>query len=217
MTARQLLCGILQMPARSSSGPPSTSPEVDQLTHASRKVTEAWLRLGGRITFGGHPTITQHVLSDGRATCIEAAHERIDLYQSDFWPRQPELDGFEIRATIVSEPAIEGDREVSLEVMRRRMIAESDDVAAMTIGGRSDKGGTLPQAFLPRPRWREPAGSLSSLSGRPVGESALLAAEGQFASENERLNDESAEVNQLLATTDDYSDAAVMIWKSTVG
>ena len=198
---------------------PDQTAASDEVIRAARNVTAKWLRLGGNITFGGHPTITWHVIHGGaEALPSETSQRRIYLYQSAFWPEQPRIAEIKELADVTRVPDVPGDKAASLEHMRLRMIAESDAVAAVTIGGRTDEGGTHDPGVRREALLARAAGIPVFPLGATGGESALLANEQRMASaDTERFNDASQAVSAELATTDDYTGATATIWRSVVG
>ena len=98
--------------------------------------TRAILEANGRLSFGGHPTITPLVFMIARELSVQ---ESLFVYQSDWFFDQvvPEIDqiGNENLGTIVWTPRA-GTLPESLRIMRHEMIdASREYVAALFIGG----------------------------------------------------------------------------------
>lgn len=87
----------------------------------------------GSITFGGHPAITP-LLALMLREAFPARRGHIILYQSEFFLGQfpPENDEFiDVRIT----PSVNGDRQASLDLMRRTMLGSIPFDVGVFIGG----------------------------------------------------------------------------------
>lgn len=93
-----------------------------------------YVALGRRpIVWGGHPAITPMVWAYAEGLGVDYS-KWVTLYQTDFFKDDfPEENG-RFKNVVVTEAVI-GDRERSLEVMRRRMLSESAFDAAVFVGG----------------------------------------------------------------------------------
>ena len=93
-----------------------------------------FVALGRRpIVWGGHPAITPMVWAYAEAFGIDYG-KWVTLYQSEYFKDDfPEENAY--FGNVVMTKAIEGDRERSLELMRRSMLSESSFDAAVFAGG----------------------------------------------------------------------------------
>lgn len=86
-----------------------------------------------RIVWGGHPSITPMIWSICEDLDVEYA-KSVVLYQSRFFQdRFPEENAR--FGNVVYTDAVDGDREGSLVIMRETMLARSDLVAGVFVGG----------------------------------------------------------------------------------
>jgi hypothetical protein len=185
-------------------------------------VATYWLGRGGRIRFGGHPTVTPTVHWVARAQVPGQEQERVTIYQSEYFvtpqllreiSRISQVVGTEVRGT--------GDesRRASLTHMRERMVLTSSAVAAVVIGGmtraeRDEQPGVEEEMLLARAH-----GIAAFLLGATGGQAAVMAdqARTQDPPFSGLGNSLSSDANDFLTTTDDYSRAIEMIWTATVG
>ena len=93
-----------------------------------------FVALGRRqIVWGGHPAITPMIWAYAEALNVDYG-KWVTLYQSDFFKDDFPEENARFGNVIVTE-AVEGDRERSLEIMRRRMLSETRFEAAIFAGG----------------------------------------------------------------------------------
>jgi len=93
-----------------------------------------YVALGRRpIVWGGHPAITPMVWAYAEALSVDYSRW-VTLYQTDFFQNDFPQENDRFKNVVVTE-AMEGDRERSLEVMRRRMLSECTFEAAVFAGG----------------------------------------------------------------------------------
>lgn len=95
----------------------------------------------GGIVFGGHPTISPLILSVARdylGDFLEGERPYVHVYQSEFFkddvPDETKRLVQEGMGVIHTTPAVKGDREKSLELMRYNML-ETQPIAGIFIGG----------------------------------------------------------------------------------
>jgi hypothetical protein len=86
-----------------------------------------------RIVWGGHPAITPMVWAYAEGLGVDYS-KWVTLYQTDFFKHDFPEENKRFKNVVVTEAVI-GDRERSLEVMRRRMLSESTFDAAVFVGG----------------------------------------------------------------------------------
>jgi hypothetical protein len=86
-----------------------------------------------RIVWGGHPSITPMIWNICEDLCVDYA-KSVVLYQSryfqDRFPEENERFG-----NVIFTDAVPNDREGSLAILRQAMLARTDLVAAVFIGG----------------------------------------------------------------------------------
>jgi hypothetical protein len=93
-----------------------------------------YVALGRRpIVWGGHPAITPMVWAYAEGLGVDYS-KWVTLYQTDFFKDDFPEENERFKNVVVTEAVI-GDRERSLEVMRRRMLSESAFDAAVFVGG----------------------------------------------------------------------------------
>ena len=193
---------------------------VQEFRDAVNDVATFWLGQGGRIRFGGHPTVTATVNWVASTDVPGRERDHVVIYQSEFFVTPQLLAEVSSIATVVGTPVRgEGDsqRAQSLTHMRELMIGGSSAVAAIVVGGRT-------YAESGRPPGIEEEVQIARRQGVPV--YVLGAAGGEAALVAERLrqqnppfadlgNQLSSAENEFLATTDDYTAAAQLIWTTT--
>ena len=113
---------------------PHFEGEGDSAAIAAAVSALLYVTLGRRqLVWGGHPAITPMVWAFAEAMDVDYG-DWVTLYQSAlFKDLFPEETG-RLKNVVVTE-AVGEDRAASLEVMRRRMIGETDFDAAVFIGG----------------------------------------------------------------------------------
>lgn len=93
-----------------------------------------FVALGRRpIVWGGHPAITPMIWAYSEALSVDYSRW-VTLYQSEFFKDEFPEENAHFGNVIVTEAA-PGDRERSLEIMRRRMLSENSFEAAVFAGG----------------------------------------------------------------------------------
>ena len=86
-----------------------------------------------RIVWGGHPAITPMIWAYAEAFDVDYG-KWVTLYQSEFFKDDFPEENARFGNVIVTE-AVLGDRDRSLELMRRRMLSENSFEAAIFAGG----------------------------------------------------------------------------------
>lgn len=188
--------------------------EVLQATHA---FATSWLRLGGSIVFGGHPTFTPLVIEAARLVVPGSERERVTVYQSRWYASPEALQELE---SLISVRAVKatGDKRSSLSLMRSEMCGIGAE-AVVAIGGRTSESGTHRPGIDEEIRLARAASSPVFLLGGAGGRTAELAAaarteDSPFAALGNGLP---REVNEMLFLTDDYEAAARLIYESREG
>lgn len=105
--------------------------DVLAIREAIKALVEVLLPVG-RLTCGGHPAITPLLALFVREAGLGTEH--LTIYQSALYAglMPPEIADF---ADVQIVPAVTGDREASLTLMREKMIASRHFAAAVIIGG----------------------------------------------------------------------------------
>lgn len=188
----------------------------DQIPPAVHATATAWLRLGGSIVCGGHPTFVPLLVRAADAILgDDLARLRLIVYQTEWFAAPAQLQELAGHATVI--PTRAGDsRELSLTVMRRAMVADGEAACALAIGGRTDEDGTHVPGIDEEIQLARERGIAVYLLGAPGGQAALLAA--RAASETEPWgslgNALDAAGNELLAGTEEYEHAVELIWNT---
>jgi hypothetical protein len=188
------------------------SLEVDGAVHA---VATTWLRLGGSIVFGGHPTFTPLIMEAARLVVPGHERKRVTVFQSEWYAAPAALADLAKNVTVRAIPAA-ADCAASLTAMRVAMIRAEAASAVVALGGRTDERGThLPgideELRLARTA-RLPVHLLGGTGGRTA--ELALAAAGEKVPFDSLGNRLSHEANEALYTTDEYAEAARTIWAS---
>jgi hypothetical protein len=190
-----------------------------QVLDAVGQVGSLWLRRGGRLTFGGHPTFTPLIVEMARSRVGGAEARHVSIYQSLYFVTEASLDDLRRTVTVVAVPEVDGDRDRSLTELRRRMVAEADAAAAVVVGGRTHRGtGRRPGVDEEAALAREQSVPLFIL-GATGGAAAELAdrarrSDPPWSDLGNGLDDAS---NERVATTDDYDAVAELIWDRCAG
>ncbi len=103
-------------------------------------IAEEWLKLGGAIVFGGHPTFTPAIIGAARRVHPIAPERYVTMFQSGFFTDIDVNEADALHCTVIATRD-EGTRERSLRLMRTRMLEQPGIVAMITIGGRTDTDG----------------------------------------------------------------------------
>lgn len=99
---------------------------------AVRELVIAVIRQRG-LVWGGHPAITPMIWAICKDLGVDP-NISVTLYQSKFFASEfPEENKF--FSNIILEPAVDGDKDASLKLMRERMLSRKDLEAAVFIGG----------------------------------------------------------------------------------
>jgi hypothetical protein len=193
---------------------PSERLSQQEVMLAVHAISTTWLRLGGSIVFGGHPTFTPLLIEAGRLVAPGAERERLTAFQSRWFASPAALEELAAQINVIPTPQAE-DRDRSLTVMRTAMCGYGSD-AAVAIGGRTEEGGTHRPGVDEELALARAAGTPAFLLGGPGGRTAELAVaarleEAPWASLSNPLGDEE---NEQLFQTDDYEAAGRLIWGS---
>jgi len=113
-------------------------------TSAVKAIANAIFLKGGKLVFGGHPTITPLILNVGKkyqARVLEKGESPfIKIYQSEYFKDLIIDEVSKLETAKIGEihwtKAINGDREASLLEMRKKMIEENDPVFCVLMGGK---------------------------------------------------------------------------------
>jgi hypothetical protein len=190
----------------------------EQIAPAVHATATTWLRLGGIVICGGHPTFVPLLTEAARGVLGDLARERLVVYQSEWFAAPAQLQELAQNATVVST-ARNDTRQASLTVMRTRMVNESHASAVLAIGGRTAEEGTHTPGIDEEIQLARVQDLPVYLLGAPGGQANLLAA--RAARERDPWaslgNDLDAADNELLMSTDDYERAVRMIWTATIG
>lgn len=188
---------------------------------AVQDVATHWIARGGRIRFGGHPTVTPTVHWAARSVAPGQEKQRVTVYQSLHFVTPQLLEEIaQIADAHGTDSRGEGEtaRQLSLTHMREEMIKTSRAVAAVVIGGltRADRGGLpgVEEEMLLARAEEIPV----FLFGATGGQAAVLAAdarahEAPYSALGNRLAEDE---NDFITTTDDYTAAIELVWNSTV-
>jgi hypothetical protein len=191
---------------------PSEEEAVQEVVQAVHAVSTTWLRLGGSIVFGGHPTFTPLLAEAARLVVPGREAERVTVYQSRWFASPSALQELEGMLTVVATEAAK-KRNDSLTIMRSAMCGLAAN-AVIAIGGRTAEGGTHEPGIDQELALARAAGSPAYLLGATGGRTAELAAEARLAPEpwETLANGLSVDQNEELFQSDDYEGAARLIY-----
>lgn len=189
----------------------------DQVLPAVQASAITWLRLGGRIVCGGHPTFVPLLTEAARLVHGDRAPETLTVYQSRWYAAPAQLDELSQAATVVATEAADDDL-ASLTIMRTQMIGENPDASVLAIGGRTEESGTHRPGIEEEIRLARMAGMPVYLFGAPGGQAAAIAAREAtgsppWAGLGNRLDPDG---NELLRETDAYEHAVRLIWAARI-
>jgi hypothetical protein len=185
----------------------------EQVAPAVHAVADTWLRLGGAIVCGGHPTFVPLLTEAARAVLGERSRDSLTVYWSEFFAAPAQIAELAPQAQVVPVAASE-TRDDSLTAMRRRMIDEGGVSAVIAIGGRTTEGGSHQPGIEEEIRLARMAGLPVYVLGAPGGQAALIATREATSGRpwSGLGNALDANSNALLRETDAYEDAARLIW-----
>jgi hypothetical protein len=200
---------------------PRGSGAGQEVRDAVHEVSTLWLSRGGRIRFGGHPTITPLVTWVAQTEVPGEERDRVTIFQSLYFATPAALREVADLATVIETPvsgSAKGDRGASLSLMREHMITGSSAVAALLVGGRTVEGGTHVPGTVEELALARAEEIPVFVLGATGGQAAVVAAEARakqppWSGLGSVLGDSEME---LLADTDDYWSAADMIWRTVV-
>jgi hypothetical protein len=217
---------VEEMSSPSGRPAPATRPELlllgafprgegstQEVREAVHEITTTWLTRGGRLRFGGHPTITPLVNVAAAAVVGEHQPEYVTIYQSRFFPIARDLREIAEWAT-VEDTESTGEQDTSLTIMRERMVGDGALAAAVVIGGRTTEQGQHTPGVDEEVRLVRERGVAVYLLGRPGGRAATLIEQCRdeqppWSSLGNAL---SADENEDLSDTDDYWRVARTLW-----
>jgi hypothetical protein len=193
---------------------PRNEGASQEIRDAVHELATTWLSRGGRLRFGGHPTITPLVNLAAEATLGAAAATHVTMYQSAWFPSVGTRTEIEALATVVVTEA-GADRDESLTIMRQRMIADGTIAAAVAVGGRTMEGGTHAPGVEEEVGLARAQGIAVYLLGRPGGHTMAMAESAQQSDPpwSDLGNKMSPNENEALMTTDDYWNVGRTLWE----
>lgn len=144
----------------------------DEVLRAVADLSEEWLRLGGGIVFGGHPTFTPVIMGAARRIHPVDPQRWVTVFQSEELASVEVVEATSLHLSVITTRS-EGDRSRSLALMRRRMFEHPGLVGVVTVGGRLDSDGTDEEFQLARSR-QLPSVVLAAPGGRAAGIAAEL-------------------------------------------
>lgn len=184
--------------------------EVAPAVHA---VADTWLRLGGAIVCGGHPTFVPLLTEAARAVLGDRRRDALTVFWSEFFAAPAQIAELEPHARVIPVPGA-GTKDASLTAMRRRMVDEGGAAAVLAIGGRTTEGGSHQPGIEEEIRLARMAGLPVYLLGAPGGQAAVIAAREATSGRpwSGMGNALDADANALLRETDAYEEAARLVW-----
>jgi len=195
----------------------AASDAQGEIINAVRSICAGWLRRGGSIVFGGHPTFTPLVLETAELLLGESPGDRVHVFQTAFFVPESTAEALATRCSVTRTPA-GTDKAEALTVMREAMIAAAGSrTAVVAIGGRTGEGGTHTPGIdeeIGLARNDElPVILLGAPGGRAAELAAKMHAQGDWAGLGNGLT---VEQNADLVTSSDYETAAAVIWDTHI-
>ena len=183
----------------------------DQVAPAVHAASVTWMRLGGDIVCGGHPTFVPLLAEAARLVGRDA----LVVFQSAFYVSPLQADELSRHAQLVMVPA-EGEPCASLTAMRRRMVAEGGACAVLAVGGHTDEGGNHEPGIEEEIRLARIGHVPVYVLGAPGGQAALITAREAAASTpwSGLGNALDNAANAMLRETDAYEEAVRLIWQT---
>jgi hypothetical protein len=196
---------------------PTESDSHAEVVAAVRTVAAGWLRHGGQIVFGGHPTFTPLVLETAQLLLGRAPGTLVHIFQTALLASEDDAARLAERCAVTRTDAMDG-RAASLTEMRRQMIDAVDEPAVtIAIGGRTSEGGThvpgIDEELALATERRLPIVLLGAPGGRAAELAADRAAEQSWDQLGNRL---SANVNLELFSSSDYERAVDEVWRAHI-
>jgi hypothetical protein len=200
---------------------PRGSGAGQEVRDAVHEVSTLWLSRGGRIRFGGHPTITPLVTWVAQTEVPSEERKRVTIFQSLYFATPAALREVADLATVIETPvsgSVQGGRGASLTLMRERMITGSSAVAAVLIGGRTDEGGTHVPGTVEELALARAEKIPVFVLGATVGQASVVTSEARARQPpwSGLYSELGANDMEWLEDTDDYWSAADMIWRNVV-
>lgn len=191
---------------------PESAESHEPVKEAVYAFSLGWLRRGGIVVLGGHPTFTPLVTESARVLLGSGGRERVRIYQSRYFVTDATIEALSATATVIDTPRRD-DRTASMTLMREEMVSAYPDAVAVAIGGRTDEGGQHVPGIDEEIELARRAGVPVCLVGAPGGRAAELAAEE--AGQGWRyLGNGLGPANELLATDEDYESLVETVWES---
>jgi BMFP domain-containing protein YqiC len=180
------------------------------IIEAVQAVAVTWLRLGGRIVCGGHPTFIPLLTEAVRS--VGANRDQLTVYWSRFFATPEAIEALLTQAVVVPTEAVNGDRDQSLTTMRSAMVGHSERAAVVGIGGRTSELGTHAPGLDEEVRLARAAQLPVYLLGATGGQTGQLARDAAAAGWTSLGNPLSQTDNLFLAESDRYEAIARTIW-----
>jgi hypothetical protein len=192
---------------------PSGDFARDQIAPAVQATAATWMRLGGVVVCGGHPTFVPLLTEVARLIHGDAGREALVVFWSEWFAAPAQVEELQSHAQVVLTPRRD-TRAESLTVMRELMVRDGGASVVLAMGGRTNEGGEHQPGIEEEIRLARMADLPVYLLGAPGGQAALIASreaasETPWANLGNRLD---AEGNALLRETDAYEEAVRLIW-----
>ncbi len=136
----------------------------DEVLRAVGDLAEEWIRLGGGIVCGGHPTFTPVLVGAARRAHPYAPEARLAVFQTEHLASLDHVEALGLHATVITTRD-EGDRGRSLASMRDRMMRTPDLVGLVAVGGRDACQGVDDEILLAQ-REQVPVALVAAPGGR---------------------------------------------------
>lgn len=184
---------------------PNCEPEYQQnLTDAMYSFTQAIFEREATIIFGAHPTFQHFILDTGARVRSKDLKKAIHLYCSKYFVTLSLIEELSEQSNVIATDSINNSRDESLTLMRKKMISDSEAVALIALGGKTDSERISP-GVDEEINLAKKAGIPVFLIGSVGGRTSQLTSElNKNNWENHGLNKFSIEDNKELMNSVDY-------------
>lgn len=117
---------------------PQEVSNQESIKQAIYTLSSTWLRKGGQIIFGGHPTFTPLITEVGRQLLGDRSKKYIKIYQSRYFATDATVYAFERLAQVVLTKSTKSQK-TSLSNMRKQMITKEKINLVIAVGGRTNE------------------------------------------------------------------------------
>jgi hypothetical protein len=183
---------------------PDCEPEYQQhLTNAVYSFVQTILLRRGTVIFGGHPTFQPLVFEVAKQRRPQDFKTAVRLYVSTYFVKRRDLSELRKHATTTATKSVKRDKDASLTIMRKAMIADSNAIALVAMGGKTSAERQKP-GIDEEIKLAKQAGLPVFLIGAAGGRTAQIGAELGAHGWRDKPNNLSPQENEELLTSIDF-------------